>query len=72
MLKNKLFSILLGFIFGNLIMKFSLLKIMQNLRQHGPDSNLIKNITFYDQINKYCYRFLQQFYVCPSYLLKKG
>ncbi len=66
MIKKIIFSFLIGFTLGYIIMKFTYFKKIH----HGPNSNIIKENIFYDENNYKCYHFVPKSYVCPLYLLK--
>ncbi len=67
MLITALISVLLGFILGCIIMKYARPAAIP----HGPNSNYIKRMTFFDESTQQCYKFVPKPHVCPLYLLKK-
>lgn len=57
-----LLIIIFGFLIGVLIHKM----IYHDKRPHGPDSNKIKRMTFFDETTKKCYKYEPKITFCPT------
>lgn len=56
-------SIVFGIVLGHLIIKLYYPEFIY----HGPDSNKIRGVIYYDHKTQTCYKYTPKAYICPLY-----